>query len=72
MDTKEHWYELLYGVIQGLYDTEDYPVRTGCIRCRSIALPFANMQRALATIFEFFEVYVSNDAFADAKYTDRV
>ena len=41
------------------------------LRCRAIALPFANLQRALSSIMSFFEDNVSNNSFADQEYADR-
>ena len=42
-DSKYAWYNVSYGFVSGLYDSENYPVETGCIKCRSFALPIANL-----------------------------
>ena len=41
-DSKTEVYMLAFGFIEGLYHTENYPIETGCTRCRDFAFPLAN------------------------------
>lgn len=49
--TEKAWYNMTYGFVQGLYHTDEYPVATGCLYCRALALPISNFQYSLHMIF---------------------
>ena len=37
------YYNATYGLMQGLYASENYPLSTGCLHCGSVARPIANL-----------------------------
>ena len=39
-DTRTNIYLFVYGYIQGLYDSDNYPTG-GCVRCETVALPMS-------------------------------
>ena len=42
-DDREDFYGIVYGFMQGLYATENYPISSGCLKCKQMAMPFANL-----------------------------
>ncbi len=71
-DSKYAWYNASYGFVSGLYDSENYPVATGCTKCRSFALPIANLQRSFASIYGFQDKYLSANSFDSLSFSDRL
>jgi hypothetical protein len=69
---REDFYKLIYGFVQGLYKSENYPVETGCAICRDVAMPFANMQNGIALIMELATDLFSDDSFGDMPTSDRL
>ena len=69
---REDFYKLIYGLIQGLYRSENYPVETGCAICRDMAMPFANMQNGIALIMELATDLFSDDSFASLGASERM
>ncbi len=43
---------MTYGLIQGLYSSENYPTDTGCLHCRAIAVPVANLHHSIVNIYQ--------------------
>ena len=56
--TEKAWYNATYGFVQGLYHTKEYPVTTGCLYCRALALPVSNFQYTVHMIFKAQEKYL--------------
>jgi len=50
-DSRVNTYLIIYGYLQGLYSTEDYPA-TGCLRCKETALAFSQLLYALSNILD--------------------
>lgn len=71
-DSRTNLYLLIYGFMQGLYHSDNYPTQMGCTRCRDVALPFANMQRGLAQVLEFFSDLLSDNAFGEMSGPDQL
>ena len=59
-DSRTNIYLILYGYMQGLYDSEYYP-DLGCVRCKNTALPFSQMVFAMSNILSLFSSLVGND-----------
>ena len=69
---RDDFYGLMYGMMQGLYKTENYPTKEGCKICLEMALPFANMQSGLALILELAGDLFSADGFASLSASERM
>ena len=69
-DTRTDLYLILYGYIQGLYSTANYP--DPCKRCQNVALPFSQMVYGLGNVLNLFSEVISDNAFADAGATERL
>jgi hypothetical protein len=55
-------YSLAYGLIQGLYKSENYPADTGCWRCKEIALPISNFMGVFPDLIELLSDSVTLDS----------
>ena len=69
-DSRTDLYMLLYGYIQGLYRSENYP--TKCKRCDAVALPFSQMVHGLGNVLNLFTEVISENAFAEYGATERL
>ena len=70
-DSRTNIYMLLYGFIQGLYDTDDYP-KTGCKRCEKLARPFSEMVFGLGNVLNMFNDLISDNNFADFVAVEQI
>lgn len=70
-DTRTDLYLVLYGYIQGLYASENYP-KNGCKRCDAVALPFSQMAYGLGNVLNLFSEVISENAFAEYGATERL
>lgn len=69
-DTRTNLYMLIYGYVQGLYPSENYP-DTGCSRCSRTALPFSQLVYATSNVLSLFEELL-NDDLASQAGTDQL
>ena len=54
------YYNLTYGIIQGFYPTEAYPLATGCINCKQIARPVGNIQAQVYLLYSNKDKYLGD------------
>ena len=62
VDTRTNLYMLLYGYMQGLYSSENYP-QAGCTRCQNLALPFSQMFYGMSNVLNLFTDLIKGDSF---------
>ena len=71
VDTRTNLYLFLYGYIQGLYTSSNYPI-SGCDRCDDVALPFSQMVYGASNVLSLFKDVISDNAFADYSGTEQL
>jgi len=70
-DSRTNTYLVLYGYIQGLYSTENYP-EDGCKRCKKIALSFSQMAFGMGKVLNLFTELISSNSFANFSGTEQL
>ena len=69
---RAQFYQLFFGYIQGLYDSKNYPKDAPCEKCKSFAMPIANMQQGIALILGLATDLFSGDSFSTMGASKRM